>query len=358
MTSPSTPPRPEWLAGLAAGSSEILGVIDGQGRLLWLNPAGERALGNAAPGGGLEEALAPGLSPADGERLRACLTRWSAEHGDCGALHVPSPADPARTLELSLRPLGGAPAAGPLGLLFGRDVTDAERGRRAEAQVLGTLERLGQGAAVLAHDVKNPIAALNLALRAVARHLGEDEQGVIQDLVARLVRLEHALRRTVGFARPIEPRPRQVAVGELVEGALAQLAPEARQLGVRLDREVEPGLWLHADPERLGEALVALVQNALEAAAAHPDRGARARIRARALEGKVLLEVEDSGPGLAASVRSRLFQPFVSTKQDGSGLGLALARRLIEAHGGHVEADGSELGGARFRIHLPKGETT
>ena len=313
-----------WFTELVAQTGQAFGALAADGTVLWLNPAGERVFGPERIGQAL------GVPRSSMPQL------------------VPAPADPERVLELTFIALQGAPG-GATALFLAADVTARERGRRAEAQVMAALERIGEGASVLAHDIKNPIAALHLALRAVARHLGEDERAVIEDLAVRLERLERTVRRTVGFARPIELRPRAIELSALIERVIGELGAEVAAAGAVLERRIEPGLEVRADADRLADAFVAVVRNALESGAQH------VRIAARTEPEGILVEVADDGPGLQPSARANLFRPFHTTKVEGSGLGLALARRCLEAHGGRIEAAASDLGGAGFHIHVPWG---
>jgi signal transduction histidine kinase len=158
------------------------------------------------------------------------------------------------------------------------------------------------------------------------------------------------------FARPmrptVQPTPLRPLIQDAVAAARAQLEGEVRA-EVRV--EVADGLdAVPADPRLLRQALVNLVLNGLQAL----GRAGEVRVRAARAEerGKptVLISVADSGPGIAASLRPRVFQPFFTTKAKGTGLGLAVVKRIAEGHGGSVAvADTPEGAGAEFRVTLP-----
>lgn len=331
-------------AALLEASSEALFVLDGAGRVQWSNMTGRAVLDSLGGKSTFEELLHVDSRPA----WSAALRKTSAGGSERLRVECSGPPGAPRVLALHLEPAPTG-SGGGRALVLARDVTELERARRAEEQVLAGLERLSHGAHVLAHDIKNPVAALHLALRAVARHLGEDEVAVVEELAQRLVQLERSLRRSLGYLRPIELRPELVPIETLVEAALHELAPRIEGTGALLEREVEAGLEVLADPARLTEALVALVLNALEAGSG------RVRIRASAIPDGICMEVEDDGPGILPSVRGTLFEPFVTTKEGASGLGLATARKLVEAHGGRLELAPSSLGGALLRVHLERG---
>ena len=222
--------------------------------------------------------------------------------------------------------------------------------------MLRALASIGESAAVLAHEIKNPITAVNTALRAVARQLGEDDQAVLQELSMRMKHLEHLMTRTLSFARPLDLHRSDCDLTEPVRSAVASLRPRILQAGVDVElRLSEDCPSIDADSALLQDVISNLVRNALEALGG--NRGEAGRIRLSLEPGVadgVQLVVEDSGPGIAESMRSTLFQPFVTSKENGTGLGLAVCRKIVEEHGGHLTAASSEeLGGAAFQLRLP-----
>lgn len=215
---------------------------------------------------------------------------------------------------------------------------------RREAQMLKALAEIGDSASVLVHDIKNPITGIQLAIQAVADQLGVDSREILSGLEQSLQKLERTMRRTLTFAKPIQPRLQPLVAARLLE-AVARRARPAR-VETECAAELPP---LEADEALLEEALWNLVQNSLEAR----DPAGRVRLAARRADGGALeLSVEDDGPGIPASVLPNLFRPFSTTKEHGAGLGLALARKVVEAHGGEIRAERSALGGARFTIRL------
>jgi signal transduction histidine kinase len=225
-----------------------------------------------------------------------------------------------------------------------------ERERERVRSVSKALEEIAGSASALAHEIKNPITAVNLALQAVARSLGEDETFVLRNLVERMQFLERRLRGALDYAKPIELERAPVDVGELLEavssGAARVDPADGPAPGVLVDAGCPP---VSGDRDRLAEALGHLVENALEACSG----GAGVRLTGAAGDaGGVSITVEDDGPGVPASVRARLFQPFATADADRVGLGLARCRRIVEAHGGSVELVTSPTG-ACFRIDLP-----
>jgi two-component system sensor kinase FixL len=274
-----------------------------------------------------------------------------------------------RTVELQILHQGGYPIDVELSvseveapesrhLFIGsfRDITRRRQAERAERSMLRALATIGESAALLAHEIKHPVTAVNLALRAVADKLGEDEQEVIGDLAARMRRLELQLRQTLSFARPLDLARTPCPPGELLGRVAHAMGPILERARISLTREVAPGTPpVPADAGRLEEVLTNLVMNAVEML----DPGGRVRMRA-ALEGTdhVHIDIEDDGPGVPADLAESLFRPFVTSKPEGTGLGLPICRRIVEEHGGTIallDAEDVEapLGGATLRIVLP-----
>lgn len=232
-----------------------------------------------------------------------------------------------------------------------RDVTQRRRAEHAERSMLKALASLGESAAMLAHEIKNPVTAVNLALRAVADKLGADEHAVLADLGASLKRLERQLRQTLDFARPLEIKRAALEPARLFRDVERSMRPLVERSGASLQIDVPDDVPpVFGDRALLEEVLSNLVSNALEAG----RPGGCIALRARVDDDEIELLVDDDGPGIAESVRATLFKPFVTTKSDGTGLGLPICRRIVEELGGTLDLAGAgELGGACMRIRLP-----
>ena len=136
---------------------------------------------------------------------------------------------------------------------------------------------------------------------------------------------------------------------EVASAACDSLAPIAEAQGVAVVQEIPPEIELPLERSRMERAFVNLVGNALEAM----PEGGEVRISARTVEDAVLVQVQDTGPGIAPEIRSQLFQPFVTGKRNGLGLGLALSRQTVLEHGGDMWVESEPYHGARFFIRLP-----
>jgi two-component system, sensor histidine kinase and response regulator len=254
-------------------------------------------------------------------------------------------------VDFSLMPVRGAGGRVSFLIPEGRDVSALKAAQRAETAVLRALASIGESAAVLAHEIKNPITGVSVALRAVADQLGEDHKAVLEDLVGRMRRLEQLMRGTLSFARPLELRRAPIDAQQLIEETIAHLRSQIAKAGseVTVNRRAQR-VELHGDAQRLEEVLANLISNAIEAV----GTGARVELAAEcADDGGATITIDDAGPGIPEEKRESIFKPFVTTKPRGTGLGLAICRKIVEAHGGSIAAQRSPAGGARFILHIP-----
>jgi signal transduction histidine kinase len=242
------------------------------------------------------------------------------------------------------------------------DEVEAATKKLAEAQDhLVRSERLasvGRLAAGLAHEIGNPIAALmGLEDLLLQGGLTPGEQAdFLQRMKRETERIHRILRDLLAFARPSagpaeEGQPGDVEAAVHDTAALVLPHPALREVDLALD--VHPGLpEVELGRERLVQVILNLVLNAADAVGA----GGHVAVRAVPSSQGVELSVEDDGPGIGPSVRERLFEPFVTTKEigKGTGLGLAVCRGLVEAVGGGIRLDDTVARGARFVIDLPR----
>jgi signal transduction histidine kinase len=233
---------------------------------------------------------------------------------------------------------------------------DRVRNQERALQQAEKLSELGELAAEIAHETLNPLAGASAMLQVLRRgsvppeRLGE-ELGAIE---RELRRVEEIVRRLMRYARPLEPHVRRVALAEVVEhaGRTARSTPAAA--GRVIESAEVPAVEWVLDPALIEQVLVNLLVNACEASPA----GATVELRAFTDATSVRFEVRDHGPGVTQEQRQRLFKPFFTTKPNGNGLGLAVSRNIVLEHGGRIEADASEGGGATFKVTLPRGEST
>lgn len=243
-----------------------------------------------------------------------------------------------------------------LNTLSGRVEEAVQRLQTAQRETLrhDQLAALGQLAAGLAHELRNPLTAIRTLVE-VARERSPTAQLDGRDLEVvdeELTRLDATLQSFLDYARPPKLERREIDLRDVVRRTVQLVSPRADQQAVKLNVTLpaEP-LSINADAEQLRQVLLNLLLNALDALGS----GGQVAISARkdAAAGDLVLEVADNGPGIPESIRSTLFDPFVSSKPSGTGLGLTICRRIVENHGGTITANKALDGGAVFTIRLP-----
>ncbi|RFP11890.1 sensor histidine kinase [Duganella sp. BJB475] len=226
------------------------------------------------------------------------------------------------------------------------------------------LAAAGEMAAALAHELNQPLTALGAYGKACEYLLERGEsgdvlKGAIQRMIAESGRAADVVRRLRDFFRTGAMKLEPVDAGQLVSGISQQFFAQLREHGVELVVGEIPPLAILADRLQLELVLRNLLANALEAVQEQPAGARRITVSGQRLDGKrkgakggcLQLSVEDSGKGVSAALAARLFEPFVSSKASGLGLGLVLSRAIMEAHGGSLWAEVGEHG--IFRLALP-----
>ncbi len=236
-----------------------------------------------------------------------------------------------------------------------------ERLQASERETLRAeqLAAMGQLAAGLAHEIRNPLTSMKtlVQLAETPRDLLPRDLEILKEEIARL---EQSVQAFLEFARPPQAEKREVALGELLEQPAALLSRRARRQGVEFVYEPPCGdLRLVADAAQVRQVVLNLVLNAFDATTG----GGSVRLEAAAGDGPaaapadrhVLIRVTDTGAGLPEDLGGRIFEPFVSAKETGIGLGLSICRRIVEDHAGQITAENRpQGGGAAFVVRLPR----
>jgi C4-dicarboxylate-specific signal transduction histidine kinase len=222
------------------------------------------------------------------------------------------------------------------------------------------LSTLGGMAAGLAHEINQPLAAIVSYARGCARRIQVGETHVeallevVDEISTQALRAGEVLRRIREFVRHTQLPRIRVDLNALAREALHFAAMEANELGIVLvlDLADEP-LDVEADGIQIEQVMLNLVRNGFEAMA-HTDGERQLRIQTRTTEdGTAEFAVHDTGEGVSASIAGRLFDPFFTTRRDGLGLGLAISRSIVEAHGGRLWTTPNHPRGSTFRFTLP-----
>jgi C4-dicarboxylate-specific signal transduction histidine kinase len=252
-----------------------------------------------------------------------------------------------------------------------QDVTERRRAedlaREHEAELAHVLRvsTLGEMATGLAHELNQPLAAIVSYARGCARRLRsggastEQIAAIVEQISNEAMRAGEFIRHIRAFVAKEPPARARVDLNPLVESAVRLVAAEAARVGVSIDLELsaEPVIAV-VDRIQIEQVLLNFLRNAFDALAAEPTAQRKVTVRTAATaDGGTTVSVRDRGPGLDPEVAARVFEPFFTTKASGMGMGLAISRSIVEAHGGRLWTTAAEPRGAIFWISLPPPET-
>jgi len=229
------------------------------------------------------------------------------------------------------------------------DITARKAAEERLAQQ-AALARVGQMAAVVAHEVRNPLAGIKGAIQVLMsrRSSADDELPVMRDIVARIDSLSELINDLMVFARPRPPRLAVVELHAILADAVTIVRRDPSAQGVEIAVEGE-NLSLTADVELVRATVLNLLLNAAQAMAGE----GQIAVRTWPHGGSAIIEIRDTGPGIQPEIREQIFEPFFTTKARGGGLGLPIARRTAELHGGSLTLDCPDAGGTVVTMTLP-----
>ncbi len=326
-------------------------VIDATGRMGWSNPAAQALFGYAA-----HELVGRNVSmlmpPLEAGEHDGYLRRYLAT-GERRIIGIGR--------EVRGRRKDGSEF--PLYLAVGETAVNGERRftgilrdlsehKRLEQllQERQTLARIGELAAVVAHEVRNPLAAIRGVVEVIQTRFAHDssDRKVLGDLLTRVDSLDHLVGDLLVYARPAPPVFRRAPVLALIRDTIALVAndPAATPLRFEVSGD-EADLWL--DTAQMGRAVLNLMTNAAQAMR---HQGV-VRISGRRVGDRYRLSFVDAGPGMPDDVRDRCLEPFFTTKTRGTGLGLPIAKRVVDEHGGHFAVTSVVGTGTEVTIDLP-----
>ena len=212
-----------------------------------------------------------------------------------------------------------------------------------------SLAKLGEMAAVVAHEVKNPIAGIRGALQVITSRMPAEQRDrpVLVDIIARLDALNRIVQDMLMFARPRALRREPVSLAALLNDTAALLKGDQTMANVKVT--VSGAAEIAGDREMLHVVFQNILLNAAQAM---EGRG-QIDVTITRADGRCRVAIADGGPGMPEDIRAKAFEPFYTTKHRGTGLGLPIARRVIEAHGGQMQIDVPAAGGTTVSVELP-----
>ena len=222
---------------------------------------------------------------------------------------------------------------------------------------------VGEIAAAVAHGIGNPLSSIRAAAQVAKLDCDECEGPdlkqktltTLDEIIQQVDRVQKRMRGLLNFAKPMEPRPAAVEINSLLADIVDVLRPRFVEAGVNPQLDLEPNLpKVQLDANHVEQIFMGLVTNALEAT----PKGGRVTIRTHMLKGNgsatsINVSIEDTGEGIPVDSRERVFEPFFSTKPDGTGIGLPLAKKFVERNGGKITISDGIAGGARFDVMFP-----
>ncbi len=214
------------------------------------------------------------------------------------------------------------------------------------------LAQIGQLAASLAHEIKNPLAGISGAIQIIREDMTPDHHhhAIIGEILAQIKRLDNAVKDLLIYARPVPPDLAPRRVNDIVKRIMAFIHDDngARNASIRFDASPSDPLII-ADDANIEQLVLNLLLNATQAS---PDEGVVV-VSTEARNDVVLLIVQDAGRGMSSEARLRAFEPFYTTKARGTGLGLPICKRIVDAHAGTIVIDSSSDNGTCVTVQLP-----
>ncbi len=321
-------------------------VVGADGGVVHLNPAAEELFGRSR-----DRAVGLPVRTLPGGVQLANLAERARVSQEASTIDVPNPQDAGVLVSTEASPVfDGSSCAGTVLVLHVPRSSDHAL----------DFEALAAG---LAHEIKNPLAGLQGSAELLAREATGSARDYAQVIAREAKRVDGLVRELLDLARPAALQPEPVNVHSILDDVLllARRMPGGDRVSFtqRFDPSLPP---VHADREKLTQVVLNLVRNAMDAVAGVPGaevifETSVASLRLRAASGRTRplarIAVLDDGPGIPEAMLHRLFTPFATSKAHGTGLGLAVSRRILDAHGGRIEVKNRASGGAEATIYLP-----
>ena len=343
------------LASVVQSVDDCIVTAGVDGRLVTMNRAGHRLLGYTEPQVGrlgLSDLLG---AEERGRATKAIARAVEAGQGWSGQVTARTAHGDGFPAYVSVRAIVDADGQiiGAVGVL--RDLTEQVETQRRRIQ-REKLASLGEMAAGVAHEIRNPLGGIKMATNLLSSgNLGGGalSQEMARSILSGIVEIERIINSLLDFTRDTKLERGEYEVARILDPVVETVAAEGRARGVelgygRVDREVT----VSADGQRLRQVFANVMKNALEAIDLRVADG-RVTVHLFAEEDRAVVEVIDNGSGIAPENREKIFLPFFTTKPSGTGLGMAIVKKIVDLHGGDVGVESAPGRGTRVRISLP-----
>ena len=341
------------LASVVESAEDCIFTCDPDGAIVTLNQSGRRQLGYDAPSRPLT--YLDILDASDRGRIEpeigAAVGAGRSWRGSVTAVTRDGRPFPGHLVLACVFETDGR-MLGTIGAL--RDLTElvATQQRLTERERLASL---GEMAAVVAHDIRNPLGGIKTAAQFLPSRSADDAM-VIKELTHSILvgvsQIESIVTDLLDYARDPALERQEYRLGEVVGPAVDAYGDKARAKGIALvARGIDADLPVSADGQRLRRVFVNVISNAIEAAEHRPD--ARVEVTLSRRGNDAVAEVADNGEGIAPEARTKLLQPFFTTKPTGTGLGLVIVKKIMDQHGGRIEIDSTPGAGTTVRLVIP-----
>ena len=240
------------------------------------------------------------------------------------------------------------------------NIMDITRAKELEhlLRIQDKMSSLGRVAAGIAHEIRNPLSGINIYLNNLERicDRGGDKEkikGIIEQLQSASGKIESVIRRVVDFSKPSEPKFITTNINQSIEEAINLSSVSLRKIGIKVEKNLAEDLPpCYADPSLIEAVILNIITNAAEAMR-NIAEAKKIEINSSFESNHIFVRISDSGPGVPPDIREKVFDPFYTTKNTSTGIGLSICHRIISDHGGSISISTGKWGGAEFVIELP-----